>query len=94
MPAPTAQPLRLSDEQITTIMALSRPLQPDQRVAFFELLTSKLNGRDEIGDGQLYQLRRDLQRKFFTPPDLGDNGKRGVPQHERKNFVRRSAIEA
>jgi hypothetical protein len=62
------QPLALSDEQITTIMALARPLSPDQRTAFVELLAAKLNGRREIGDGTLYQVCRDLQRELFLPP--------------------------
>ena len=35
------QPLALTDEQITTIMQLSRPLLPDQRTAFVELLAAK-----------------------------------------------------
>lgn len=67
-PDPPPSPLALSDAQITTIMALSRPLSPDQRIAFVELLAAKLNGRREIGDGTLYQLCRDLQRELFSPP--------------------------
>jgi hypothetical protein len=61
-------PLKLTDSQITTVMQLSRPLLPDQRVAFVELLTAKLNGHREIGDGMLYQLCRELQRELFPPP--------------------------
>jgi hypothetical protein len=60
--------LALSDAQITCVMQLSRPLLPDQRVAFVELLAAKLNGHREIGDGTLYQLCRDLQRELFSPP--------------------------
>jgi hypothetical protein len=62
------QPIALSDDQITTIMALARPLAPDQRTAFVELLITKLNGRREIGDGALYQLCRELQRELLIPP--------------------------
>ena len=53
-----SQPLALTDAQITCIMALARPLLPDQRPAFVELLAARLNGRREIGDGQLHQLCR------------------------------------
>jgi hypothetical protein len=49
-------------------MQLSRPLLPDQRIAFVELLTAKLNGRGEIGDGALYQICRELQRELLIPP--------------------------
>jgi hypothetical protein len=62
------RPLTLSDSEISTVMALSRPLSPDQRTAFVELLAAKLNGHREIGDGMLYQLCRDLQRELFSPP--------------------------
>jgi hypothetical protein len=58
----------LTDAQITTVMQLARPLLPDQRTAFLELLITKLNGRCEIGDGTLYQVCRDLQRELFSPP--------------------------
>jgi hypothetical protein len=70
---PTQTPLALSDEQLTTIMQLSRPLQPAQRVAFFEMLVAKLNGRGEIGDGQLFQICRELQRQYFSPPEFNQD---------------------
>ena len=65
MPAP---PLALTDSQITTIMQLVRPLLPAQRTAFLELLAAKLNGKREIGEGELYQICRELQRQYFDPP--------------------------
>jgi hypothetical protein len=67
-PASDRQPLALTDAQITTVMQLARPLSPDQRSAFVELLAAKLNGCREIGDGALYQVCRDLQRELFSPP--------------------------
>jgi hypothetical protein len=36
MPAPT--PLALTDSEIATVMALARPLPPDQRTVFTQLL--------------------------------------------------------
>jgi hypothetical protein len=77
MPSPPARshasdqppaPLALTDAQITIVMQLARPLSPDQRTAFVELLVAKLNGHREIGDGALYQVCRDLQRELFSPP--------------------------
>lgn len=64
------RPLALTDSQITQIMQLSRPLTPDQRVAFLEMIAAKLNGHNEIGDGQLYQLCRELQAALFDPPTV------------------------
>src|SRR5262245_33110671 len=55
-----SSPLRLTDEQITTIMALARPLTPNQRSAFLEMLATKLDGRGELGDGQIYRACREL----------------------------------
>jgi hypothetical protein len=74
MPAP---PLALSDAQLTTIMQLSRPLLPAQRIAFLEMLAAKLNGRHEIGDGTIYLLCRELQREYFAPQtfDRDEGGK-------------------
>jgi hypothetical protein len=67
---PTPTPLALSDAQITTTMGLARPLQPQQRTAFLEMIAAKLNGRREIGDGQLHRLCVELRRKLFDPPNL------------------------
>jgi hypothetical protein len=50
-------------------MDLVRPLLPHQRTAFLEMLAAELNGRrEEIGDGRLYQLCRELQRRHFDLP--------------------------
>jgi hypothetical protein len=61
-------PIHLSDSEITTIMQLSRPLSPPQRVAFLEMLAAKLNGQREIGDGMLHQICRELQRQVLGAP--------------------------
>jgi hypothetical protein len=62
--------LALTDAQITSIMQLTRPLQPDQRVAFFEMLATALRGQTELGDGWLFRTCRDLQRELLDFPDL------------------------
>ena len=69
----TPPPLALSDEQITTVMQLARPLPPEQRVQFLEMVAARLNGKRDVGDGAIYQLCRELQRELFSPPDLGNN---------------------
>jgi hypothetical protein len=67
----TEQPsaiVALSDAQLTAIMQLARPLSPDQRSTFLEMVATKLNGCGEIGDGALFRLCRELQRQVFSPP--------------------------
>jgi hypothetical protein len=72
MPAP---PLALSDAQVSAIMAVSRPLSPDQRSRFLEMLAAKLTGQRELGDGAIYRLCRELQREYFSPPTFNiDSG--------------------
>jgi hypothetical protein len=61
-------PLRLSDDQISTIMQLSRPLQPNEPVMFFEMVAAKLQGRADVGDGALFRICRELQRELLIPP--------------------------
>jgi hypothetical protein len=78
------RPIALTDSQITAVMQLSRPLTPDQRIAFVEMLTAKLNGHHEIGDGMLYQLCRELQRELFSPPFEESHGRiRGAGKYSR-----------
>jgi hypothetical protein len=65
---PIPEPLRLSDLQVSTLMQLARPLQPAQRRIFVEMIAARLNGQREIGDGQLYQIARALQREVLGTP--------------------------
>jgi hypothetical protein len=61
-------------------MQLARPLSPDQRAAFLEMVAAKLNGRSSLGDGQLYRLCRELQKTVFVPPIEPE---RHEPRHDR-----------
>jgi hypothetical protein len=65
---PTPEPIHLTDSQITQLMQLARPLQPAQRRVFVEMIAARLNGQREIGDGALYQIRRELQRQVLGAP--------------------------
>jgi hypothetical protein len=67
--------LSLSDSQLDAIMAASRPLSPPDRVAFLEMIAQELAGHRDLGDGSVYRVVRDLQRKFFSPPDLSHSTK-------------------
>jgi len=88
------QPIRLSDDQLNAVLAAAYPLQPNRRSAFLEDVARELARLPEVGDGMLHRIIMTVQRRHFDPPDLGSGGKRGVPDHSRKNFARRTAVEA
>lgn len=77
-------PLALTDLQVTTIMQLARPLAPDQRTAFLEMLAAKLNGRREIGDGELHRLVRTIIRDH----NLFDAPLETEPHHRAGKYAR------
>jgi hypothetical protein len=62
--------LSLSDAQISIIMAATRPLQAGDRPQFLEEIAGRLAGLNEIGDGTVARICRDLQRAYLVPQDL------------------------
>src|SRR6516162_3994448 len=61
--------ISLTDAQTDAITDLARPLQPNERAGFFaELFETLLMRRDEVGDGELGRLLRDLHCRHFRPP--------------------------
>ena len=61
--------IALSDSQVDHIQAVCRPLQPHERMPFMAALLEELIARrDELGDGSLGRMLRDLQRRHFQPP--------------------------
>ena len=65
--------IALSDSQIAQILLTTLPLQPQERAGFMAaLLEALLMCRDDVGDGELGRLLRDLQRRYFTPPSLDE----------------------
>jgi hypothetical protein len=72
-------PLALSDLQVTTVMQLARPLAPNQRAAFLEMLAARLNGRRrDVGDGELHRMVRTIIRDhhLFDAPLETEKGER------------------
>jgi hypothetical protein len=68
-----AMSLALSDKQVDHILLASRPLQPRERREFMaRLFEDLLNRREEIGEGELGRLLRDLQRRYFQPPSVDE----------------------
>jgi hypothetical protein len=69
----------LTDAQVSAITNAARPLQPAERAAFLAaLLEALLMHRDEIGDGELGRMLRDLQRRHFVPPTETEDTRQGA----------------
>jgi hypothetical protein len=60
-------PLSLTDAEITAIMSAARPLQPQDRSRFIEIVSRQLKGK-LVGDGLLHRICREAQREVFAPP--------------------------
>ena len=66
-------PIHFSDSQLDEIFRLTKPLQPPCRDTFLQILADKLNGRVDVGDGELFRTARQIIRDnhLFEAPDLG-----------------------
>jgi hypothetical protein len=62
--------VRLSDTQVAAITSIARPLPPLERRQFFADLLEELlyRRKEELGDGSLGRLLRDLQLRHHRPP--------------------------
>ena len=67
---------KLSSDQADAILRAARPLPPADHDAFLEDVSSALAGL-EIGDGVIHRVCRDVQRKYFDPPNLNHVSSRG-----------------
>jgi hypothetical protein len=62
-------PLHFSDEEMTLLLELSRPIEPAQRTAFLDAVAAAIEGQAS-GPGLVRQTARRVQRQFWTPPEL------------------------
>jgi hypothetical protein len=51
-------------------MAAARPLDPELRDPFLRSVANALQGQTMIGPGVVARVCAEMQRQFFTPPDL------------------------
>jgi hypothetical protein len=70
-------PVRLTDDQLTELMRLAQPLQPQCRDAFLRILAHELEGRAAVGDGELHRVAREIIKtnSLFDPPDTIESGR-------------------
>jgi hypothetical protein len=64
-------PIPLTDEQLDAIFRAARPLPVADRDAFLQDVAAALQGRSELGDGDVYRAIADVQRRHHDPPQLG-----------------------
>jgi hypothetical protein len=65
------QPIRLSDRQMSAVLAAAFPLLANRRSAFLADVVSELAALPLVGDGALHRIVLTCQRKYFDPP-IGD----------------------
>ena len=63
------QPLRLTDSELDAVFAAARPLAPHLRDEFLQAVADALSGQHELGPGVVFRILRDLQKRYFDPPD-------------------------
>jgi hypothetical protein len=72
-------PIHFSDDQLTEIFRLTKPLAPACRDEFLQRLAQALQGRSEVGDGELFRTARDIIKTnhLFEAPSAYDTGGTG-----------------
>jgi hypothetical protein len=62
-----AQLLRLTDAQLSAIMAAAQPLARADRAGFFEDVATALEALPIVGDGVVARVVREVQPRYFRP---------------------------
>jgi len=60
----------LTDDELTAITDAARPLPPKLRSEFLQAVAAEIDQQHHRGPGAIYRACRELQRRFFDPPDL------------------------
>jgi hypothetical protein len=64
------RPLRLTDDQLAAVLRAAEPLAVGDRGAFLQDVAAALQGQ-ELGDGTVYRVVAQVQRRYYDPPILG-----------------------
>jgi hypothetical protein len=62
--------ISLSDDELSAITDAARPLRPKLRGEFLKAVAAEIEQNRQCGPGAIYRACRELQRKFFDPPNL------------------------
>jgi hypothetical protein len=90
--------LRLSDSELDIVWSAARPLAVEDRDAFLQEVAERLAAMPERGDGSVFRICAEVQRKHFDPP-IGEPGPpprklRSVRQHCRTETVEQQPRKA
>jgi hypothetical protein len=66
--------ISLTDHEMDCVLSAARPLQPQARSEFLQALAAELERQQQRGPGTIYRVCRELQRRYFDPPDLRSVG--------------------
>jgi hypothetical protein len=70
------KPIQLSDSQLEQILHAAAPLARSDRSAFLTDVAAALGGQ-ALGDGAVFRVVRDVQERYFRPPEFAPSGKYG-----------------
>lgn len=71
-------PLQLNDNEMSLLLSLSAPIDQQRRPQFLQEVAAELEASGpagEIGEGSVHRLARQIQRRFFDPPQLPNASK-------------------
>jgi hypothetical protein len=66
-------PLQLNDEEMNVLLTLAGAIDQQLRPQFLQEVAQELEAKRQIGEGSVHRLARQIQRRFFDPPQLGEN---------------------
>jgi hypothetical protein len=61
--------IRFTDDQLSAVFAAARPIAVDRRDAFLTDVDAQFANRSAIGDGELFRVLLQLQRRHCDYPD-------------------------
>jgi hypothetical protein len=64
------KPLALSDAELSAIFDAATPLAVEVRSEFVRAVAAVLATSPEIGPGVVFRTCAEVQRQYFSPPDL------------------------
>ena len=63
------QHVRLSDQELSVLMDMAQPLTPKARGEFVRACCQILGKCEFFGTGVVYRVAREVQKRFWAPPD-------------------------
>jgi hypothetical protein len=71
----------LSDSELQIVFSAAQPLAPKDRDPFLKAIAERLATIPERGDGVVFQVCREVQRKHWDPPRIEPDPVRGSKEN-------------